>query len=56
MEWIKRMLAGRELKELRQRVTQLEAKLVESQKNIDKTNAYWKKKFFDLKESKSKGS
>lgn len=45
-EWLKKRLSSKEVIQLRKRVVELEEKLVESQKNIDRTNAYWKRKYF----------
>ena len=37
---------------LKEQVDELKKKLIEKQKQIDKTNAYWKKKFYALKTRK----
>jgi acetyl-CoA carboxylase alpha subunit len=37
---------------LQEQVDELKKKLIEKQKQIDKTNAYWKKKFYALKTKK----
>ena len=47
--WLKKKLSSREVILLRKKVMELEEKLEISQKNIDRTNAYWKRKYFLLK-------
>lgn len=37
------------VKELELEIVRLKAQLVESQENLNKTNAYWKRKFYGLK-------
>jgi len=46
LKWLRKRLSSEEVIQLRKRVVELEEKLVESQKNIDRTNAYWKRKYF----------
>lgn len=46
MEWIKNLFYTKTVKDLKQENEKLKKKLLESQENINKTNAYWKKKFY----------
>ena len=52
LNWVKEIASSKEVIQLRKKVQDLENKLVESQKNIDKTNAFWKKKYYALKDSR----
>jgi transposase-like protein len=49
---IKKKENNTEVEILKTKISELEEKLKESQKNIDKTNAFWKKKYYHLKNFK----
>jgi hypothetical protein len=48
MNWIKNFFTSAKQRELEKEITVLKAKLEERQEAINKTNAYWKKKFHEV--------
>jgi hypothetical protein len=44
MNWLKKFFSNSRVKELEQEVEDLKTKLEKRQEDINKTNAYWKKK------------
>ena len=58
MEWIKDLFGGKTIKKLEQELSDLKRlhseMLIEKQEQINKTNAYWKKKMRDMKDTGKK--
>jgi hypothetical protein len=44
MNWLKKLFSNSRVKQLEQEVAELKTKLDKRQEDINKTNAYWKKK------------
>jgi len=49
IKWIKDLFKSTRVKELEQHISVLERELLKSQEDINKTNAYWKRKMHNLK-------
>ena len=49
IKWIKELFISK--KQYKEKIAELEQKLVEKQEHINKTNAFWKKKFHKHKNS-----
>ena len=48
-KWIKDLFKSTRVKELEQHISVLERELLKRQEDINKTNAYWKRKMHNLK-------
>ena len=48
-KWIKDLFKSTRVKELEQHISFLERELLKRQEDINKTNAYWKRKMHNLK-------
>lgn len=48
LKWLSKVFPWAKIKVLEQQVTELKDKLAERQEAINKTNAYWKKKFREV--------
>lgn len=48
MNWLKSLCGSKREEELEEQVRVLEAKLKERQEAINRTNAYWKRKLYEL--------
>jgi hypothetical protein len=46
IEWIKKLLYSKKVDELKKENLELKKKILEKQEQINKTNAYWKKRFY----------
>lgn len=53
MNWLRKLFCFHVVKELREENELLRQKLEERQDAINKTNAYWKKKFYNLNRKKT---
>ena len=49
VKWIKDLFKSTRVKELEQHIVVLERELLKRQEDINKTNAYWKRKMHNLK-------
>ena len=49
IKWIKDLFKSTRVRELEQHVAVLERELLKRQEDINKTNAYWKRKIHNLK-------
>lgn len=49
IKWIKNLFKSIRVKELEQHIVVLEKELLKRQEDINKTNAYWKRKMHNLK-------
>ena len=49
IKWIKDLFKSTRVKELKQHISVLERELLKRQEDINKTNAYWKRKMHNLK-------
>jgi hypothetical protein len=49
IKWIKDLFKSTRVKELEQHISVLERELLKRQEDINKTNAYWKRKMHNLK-------
>ena len=52
IKWLKKKIGLEKIQELEQENKDLKDKLVEKQEHINKTNAYWKKRMFEMKTRK----
>jgi|694.fasta_scaffold14722_20 hypothetical protein len=52
LKWFKKTFNLKKIEQLESENKELKEKLVEKQEHINKTNAYWKKRMFDLKTRK----
>lgn len=50
MNWLKNLCASKKVRELEEQVRVLQAKLKDRQEAINKTNAFWKKKLFEMQQ------
>ena len=49
IKWIKDLFKSTRVKELEQHISVLERELLKRQEDINKTNAYWKRKMHNIK-------
>lgn len=52
LKWFKKIFGLKKIEQLESENKELKEKLVEKQEHINKTNAYWKKRMFELKTRK----
>jgi hypothetical protein len=48
LKWLSKVFPSAKIKVLEEQITELKEKLIERQEAINKTNAYWKKKFREV--------
>lgn len=52
LKWLENIFGLKKIKKLESENKELKEKLIEKQEHINKTNAYWKKRMFELKTRK----